>query len=187
MQTILNNTLGQDGISVRLLDPTTTSNGGEGKADSGALSITFNHAIDVPYIPGEPNIPVPGLGNQALPSGVYNAVTTVTLGSSIVAANAARVPNFVSFPVGAPVAPSGPSTTTSPPVAGTGSAIVAPAGSSAAAPSVAAPSVGSRILRAFVAGATMPLGWLLIGLLLCAMVSYQMLLGAWRQLLKDRR
>jgi hypothetical protein len=185
MQTILNNTLGQDGISVRMLEPTSTSNGSEGKANSGALTITFNHAVYVPYIPGEPNIPIPGLGNQALPSGLYNAVTTVTLGSSIVAANAAGVPSFGGLPGVGSVVPPALSGTETHPAVGVGSAIGPPI-PSAAAPSVAPPNVGTRILRAFVAGATVPVGWLILGLLLCAMVSYQMLLGAWSQLLKGR-
>ena len=34
----------------------------------------------MPFIPGEPTIPVPQLGNVGLPAGVYTATTSITFG-----------------------------------------------------------------------------------------------------------
>jgi hypothetical protein len=185
VQNLLNETLGQDGITVRLVGPTTSTTGGASQADSGALVITFKHAIDVPYIPGEPNIPVPGLGNQSLPSGVYDAVTTLTLGSSVVSANGAAVPVFS---LGSPVT-GGPPVASSPlqaqaPAANVGAGMAAPTGSSPLLPSVAGPA--RAVLRAFIPGRSIPVGWLVMGLMVCGFVSYQLLLAAWAQLLKGR-
>lgn len=91
LQTSLNQTLAQDGVSIRLLDPQQTTNGAEGIANSGGLVIAISHDFSVPFInPGAllspitnniPNapaiepciptqdvgqIPIPGLQGQTL-------------------------------------------------------------------------------------------------------------------------
>jgi hypothetical protein len=184
VQSTLDQTFKADGLTVRLLEPTKSSQGGTAAADSGALVITVSHAIDIPYLPGEPTVPVPGLGNVPLPSGLYKATVTVTLGANTVQAIATVPPGAtaVSSPGGAP-SPGGSSTGTGPaigsplPPGGTTTEPVQP-------PVVAAPA-GSG-LSAFVHGASAPVGWVLVGILLCLLFGYPMLYGAWAQLLKGR-
>jgi hypothetical protein len=182
VQNTLNQTLKADGLSVQLLAPAKSTKTGSAKSNSGALVISFSHAIAVPYIPGEPTIPVPGLGNVPLPSGVYKATTTITLGSSVVEAAATLPPAYhpITTPGGAPVSggsPSGGAPDSSFPPPATTTAPVQP-------PLVAAP--GNNGLSAFVHGASVPVGWVLVGILLCLLFGYPMLYGAWAQLLKGR-
>jgi hypothetical protein len=184
VQSTLDQTFKADGLTVRLLKPTKSSQGGTAAADSGALVITVSHAIDIPFLPGEPTVPVPGLGNVPLPSGLYKATVTVTLGASTVQAIATVPPGStgVTSPAGAPP-PGGSSTGIAPaigsplPPGGTTTEPVQP-------PVVAAPT-GSG-LSAFVPGASASVGWVLVGILLCLLFGYPMLYGAWAQLLKGR-
>jgi hypothetical protein len=80
LQQTVNATLTQDGISIQLLNPQLTTNGAQAQADAGGLQISISHQIDVPYIPGEPTIPLPVLGNEGLPAGLYTATTSLTFG-----------------------------------------------------------------------------------------------------------
>jgi hypothetical protein len=193
VQKTLDKTLGKDGILVKLLKPTMSAKGGEGKVNSGALVITFQRAIYVPYIPGEPTIPVPGLGNTPLPSGLYNATTTLTLGSSIVDANATAVPpagKITPSPTGSNHPRSSGSGTPPPTITGSNGtpgspgAITPPA--NAGQPPAVAPSEVSSALQRFIPGLPVAVGWVLIGVLLCLLTSYQLLIAAWSQLVKGR-
>jgi hypothetical protein len=194
IQGIVNHTLAQDGINVRLVKPSTTSKGGAATAESGALEISFQHAIDVPYVPGEPVLNLPGLGNVPLPSGLYKSVTTITLGASSVQANGTAPPPI---PTPTPTrtkpnrlaAPqhggSGPTSNSglpdTRPAAGTHTGGAAPV-----APAVAAPGGVASALEKFIPGLPAPVGWIVIGLLLCLLFSYPMLYGAWAQLVRGR-
>ena len=40
----------------------------------------MTHQFDIPFIPGEPTIPVPQLGNVGLPAGDYTVTTSITFG-----------------------------------------------------------------------------------------------------------
>ncbi len=71
-QSTLNGTLAQDGIAVRLADPTTTTTGPDGHADAGGLVVSFTHAFDIPYVPALPALPsLPDLGSVGIPAGIY--------------------------------------------------------------------------------------------------------------------
>ena len=59
LQKSLDATLAADGISIRVLDPVLTTNGAAGTANAGGLVVSLAHQFDVPFIPGEPTIPVP--------------------------------------------------------------------------------------------------------------------------------
>ncbi len=80
LQQTVDTTLSQDGISIRTLDPKLTNTGASATADAGGLVISIAHQFDVPFIPGEPTIPIPELGNVGLPAGVYTATTSITFG-----------------------------------------------------------------------------------------------------------
>ena len=80
LQELVNGTLSQDGITIALLSPTLTTNGAQASADAGGLQIAISHQLDVPFIPGEPTIPVPELGNTGLPAGLYTVTTSITFG-----------------------------------------------------------------------------------------------------------
>lgn len=80
LQQTVDTTLSQDGISIRLLDPKLTNQGAQASADAGGLAVSISHQLDVPFIPGEPTLPVPELGNTGLPAGVYTVTTSMTFG-----------------------------------------------------------------------------------------------------------
>jgi hypothetical protein len=91
LQETMNATLAQDGISVQLLSPQNTSQGAQASANAGGLQISISHQFDVPFIPGEPTIPVPQLGNVGLPAGIYTATTSITFGLAQASVNASGV------------------------------------------------------------------------------------------------
>jgi len=91
LQQTVDGTLGQDGITIRILNPQLTSTGGEAAADAGGLQIAIAHQVDVPFIPGEPNIPLPQLGNQGLPAGLYTVTTSITFGLAQAAVSATSI------------------------------------------------------------------------------------------------
>ncbi len=91
LQETVNATLSQDGISIQLLNPTNTSQGTQASANTGGLQISISHQFDVPFIPGEPTIPVPQLGNVGLPAGVYTATTSITFGLAEASVDASGV------------------------------------------------------------------------------------------------
>ncbi len=91
LQETVNATLAQDGISVQLLNPQNTSQAAKASANAGGLQIAISHQFDVPFIPGEPTIPVPQLGNVGLPAGIYTATTSITFGLAQASVNASGV------------------------------------------------------------------------------------------------
>ncbi|HUO48968.1 MAG TPA: hypothetical protein VMU09_09055, partial [Acidimicrobiales bacterium] len=95
VQATLNATLAQDGIAVRLADPTTSTSGAEGKGDAGGLVVSFTHTFALPFIPGLPALPaLPGLGSISIPAGLYTVTTSVTLGSAVADAAATVLAPF---------------------------------------------------------------------------------------------
>jgi hypothetical protein len=197
-QTTLNSTLSQDGITVRLADPTTTTTGPEGKADAGGLVVSFTHSIAIPFIPGLPALPsLPNLGSVGIPAGIYTVTAAVTLGSAVTDAAASVLATFndtggllggsgglglgtlggdqgLSSPAdaGAPAtfSPTGPGT------------VGAVTGTTGSAPGLAR-SLFDRLPFAIPA----PVGWVLGSLALCVLVMYPMLLIARWQFLGARR
>jgi hypothetical protein len=91
LQQLVDATLSQDGVSIRLLDPKLTNQGAQASADAGGLQISISHQLDVPFIPGEPTLPVPELGNTGLPAGLYTVTTSITFGMAQASVQAANV------------------------------------------------------------------------------------------------
>jgi len=199
-QQSLDTTLAQDGITVRLLDPVTTTNGAEASSNAGGLVVTASHAFAVPFIPGEPSIPVPGLGNTNLPAGTYNAVTTLTLGGSSTDTSATVALPFadtggLGLPGSAsPITLGIPAMTPTPGSAGsagtTGVAGGAPGGAEtlAGTPGAQASAPLAGTASRLPLGLPVPLAWVLAGVLMCVLVTYPMLLAVrWQFLGRSRR
>jgi hypothetical protein len=196
-QTTLNNTFAQDGITVRLLDPSKSTNGAEGIANSGGLVVSVSHQFAVPYIPGEPSIPVPGLGSTGLPAGTYNATTSFTLGNATTDLQATTIPAFGSdsSSLGLAGGDSGVSLGLSPSTDNSlgsstdlssqslGATDNGTPGSGGSLPPVLASGVAHRLPL----GIPLPVAWVLAGLILCVLVSYPMLLTVRWQFLSGRR
>jgi hypothetical protein len=198
LQQVVDTTFATDGISIRLLNPTETTNGAEGIANSGGLVVSVSHPFTVPYIPGEPTIPLPVLGNQGLPAGTYTAVTSITLGSAATDVTASPIPAATVIPPLAGAVPGlstafGPSgfgfggisspETISP---GSSTQTVAPVGPGTG---LAHPSTGLTAtllpLRPF--GLPAPVGWIIVAVVLCVVFMYPMLMLARWQFLGRRR
>jgi hypothetical protein len=196
-QTTLNNTFAQDGISVRLLDPSKSSNGAEGIANSGGLVVSVSHQFAVPFVPGEPSIPVPGLGNTGLPAGVYNATTSITLGNATSDLQATTIPSFGSDAgslglagggggISLGISPSTDNSLGSSTDFGSqtlGATDNGTSGSGGAIP----PALASRVAHRLPLGIPIPVAWVLAGLILCVLISYPMLLTVRWQFLSGRR
>lgn len=211
VQSSLDQTLSQDGITIRLLDPQQTVNGAEGIANTGGLVISLSHAFNVPFVntgsltsnqvePCIPTqdvgeLPVPGLqgqtvlGNVCLPAGNYTAVTSITLGlaSTDVNANALQA-------VGVPgtVLPSNPLSTLSnaplSPLGGqTSLGSTTGPGTSSPGSSATTQPLAAGLLKFPIRGIPPPLQWVVIGLLLCVIFAYPMMLAARWQFLVGRR
>jgi hypothetical protein len=199
LQQTVDLTLAQDGVSIRVLDPKLTTNGAAASADAGGLVITISHQLDVPFIPGEPTIPVPALGNVGLPAGVYTATTSISFG--LAQANVAAS-GLVSQ-----ILPTSPETTSTG-VLGTGSLGLSPStlgstgfgsgsvqslaasgpGSAAGSGVPQAPAPPTTNATAFpIKGVPPPLGWAITGLVACVLFAYPMLLLARWQFVAGRR
>lgn len=196
-QNALDGTFAQDGIQVRLLDPETTSNGAEGIANSGGLVVSVSHQFDVPYIPDEPTIPVPELGNTGLPAGVYTATTSITLGSVTTDVQASQAQpalgsgtGLSADPPGATSAGIGLGLATGGGLGLTGSSLSSPAGivpsTSAAGPSPSTQALGPSASSRLPLGIPVPVGWLIVAVLACVFMTYPMLLAARWQFLSGR-
>jgi hypothetical protein len=201
LQQTLNSTLGQDGVTIRLVDPQQTSTGAQATANSGGLVIALTHQFAIPFIPGEPTIPIPELGNVGLPAGDYTMTTSVTFGlaeasvdGSALAANTGATGN-----TGAGTAAVTPSTAGTVGNSGatgntgfgftgnTGSAqSLAPTGTGA---STTTPTPGPTNATAFpISGIPPPLGWTITALLACILLAYPLLLLArWQFAASGRR
>lgn len=207
LQQTVNATLAQDGISIRTLDPQLTNSGAMASADAGGLVVAIAHQFDIPFIPGEPTIPVPELGNVGLPAGVYTATTSITFGMAQASATASGVTS------NSGAGPSSPSTTSSAVAAtpdigvpttgnsGSGGAglfsggssqslgITGP-GSSTGQAASASPTtaVSPTTATSFpIRGIPPPLGWTVVALLACILLAYPLLLLARWQFAAVRR
>jgi hypothetical protein len=190
-QRSLDDTLAQDGITVRVVDPQTQTNGAQGTSDSGGLVVSIDHKFSVPYIQGEPTLPVPGLGNVGLPAGDYTATTTVTLGAATSQVAAAVSPSLSGLgpqsPPGGPLSAGALSDATQGLYGSSGP----PLGVSGGSPTASALKGGSESLGANASsrlplGVPVAVGWVLLGLVLCVIFSYPMLLAVRWQFLSGR-
>ncbi len=190
LQQTINATLGQDGINIRLLDPQQTSSGAQATANSGGLVISLVHQFAIPFIPGEPTIPIPELGNVGLPAGDYTMTTSVTFGlaqasvnGSALAANTGASGNTGTGGAGA-----SPSTLGTLGNSGTvGNTGFGFSGGTGSAQSLAptgggtgtTPTPGPTNATAFpISGIPPPVGWTITALLACILLAYPLLLLA---------
>jgi hypothetical protein len=200
LQQTVNATLGQDGVNIRLLDPQQTSNGAQASANSGGLVISLTHQFAVPFIPGEPTLPIPELGNVGLPAGDYTMTTSITFGLAQASVDASSPPPSTGTTgntgTGASTAASATGTLGTTGVTGnTGfgslgsqglaQSLGAPTGTTGAA----APSPGPTTATAFpINGIPAPLGWTVTALLACALLAYPLLvLARWQFATAGRR
>ena len=189
VESLLQRTLAQDGISIRAVSPHTTTEGGAATADAGGIVVTLRRVVPALGIPGLPALAVPGgpivpLGTPELP-----LVIEIVLGHARVSTNATGIPTDA-LP---DVAPPGTD------VLGTGVASeVAPtgAGASAAAALNPLPAVevggGGGLEPAVASGPTGPLGspipipWVIAGVAVSIMLCGPLLGYARWQLLEGR-
>jgi hypothetical protein len=201
LQKTLDATLAQDGISIRVLNPKLTTNGAEGTANAGGLSVALAHQFDVPFIPGEPTIPVPQLGNVGLPAGLYNMTTSITFGMAQVdvsatalgAAAGSGAAGSGSTDAGGVTPPDSSSFDSS-----SGTGLTTFGGTSGAVENLSTTGPGSANANrtsspatsatAFpIRGVPAPLGWAVTALALCMLLAYPLLLLARWQFLAGRR
>lgn len=195
LQQTVDATLAQDGVSIRVLDPKLTTTGAQATANAGGLVIAISHQFDVPFIPGEPTIPVPVLGNVGLPAGLYTATTSITFGLAQASVNATSLgaasstsPTDTGSSLGPSTLGSGFGTGFGTPTGGLGgtSQSLAPTGPGSA-PASAAPPAPSAATDFPVRGIPPPLGWTITVLLACLLVAYPLLLLARWQFVAGRR
>jgi hypothetical protein len=200
LQQTVDATLAQDGISIRVLDPELTTSGAQASANAGGLVIAISHQFDVPFIPGEPTIPVPDLGHVGLPAGLYTATTSITFGlaESMVdatgvapqASSSTTSSGISTFPVIGGVSGTFGTgfTTTAPPLTST----LPPTGPGSATGNgvgggVITSSVGETGTAFPIRGVPAPLGWTVAALLACLLAAYPLLLVARWQFVSQRR
>jgi hypothetical protein len=203
LQKTLDATLAQDGISIRVLDPKLTTNGAEGIANAGGLSVAVAHQFDVPFIPGEPTLPVPGLGNVGLPAGLYTTTTSITFGMAQVDVSATALGADLAPGSGAAGNGSTDASGVTPPDSSSfdsssGTGLTTFGGTSGAVQDLSTTGPGSANANrtspiatsatAFpIRGIPAPLGWAVAALLLCMLLAYPLLLLARWQFLAGRR
>lgn len=196
LQKSLDATLAADGISIRVLDPVLTTNGAAGTANAGGLVVSLAHQFDVPFIPGEPTIPVPELGNVGLPAGLYTMTTSITFGMAQVDVSATGIPAATGTGPTSAVGPVAGALPTQP--FDNGSGLTTFGGTPGTVESVATTGPGSATSNpptptptaatAFpIRGIPAPLGWLITALLACVLIAYPLLLLARWQFLAGRR
>ena len=205
VQSSLDSTLSQDGISVRLLDPQKTTNNAEGVANSGGLVVSIAHNFSAPFLNTgaltggavQPCIPtqsiIPGqsaLGDVCLPAGNYTAVTSVTLGLATTDVTATAITPeapLTTLPLPATLSDTG----TSIPLIDNGGlslgTVTGPGASSGNAGGPSASAFGPRLLHFPIRGIPAPVGWVVVGIILCVLFAYPMLLAARWQFLVGRR
>ncbi len=203
LQQVLDTTLGQDGVNIQLLNPQTTTSGAQASASAGGLSISLTHQFDIPYIPGEPTLPLPELGNVGLPAGDYTMTTSITFGLAQASVDASGT-TPVTANTAAAAGNTGAATAASPSgAAGTlgntgnsGGGIfggpgsvqsLAPTGPGTGAASTPSPAPTSA--TAFpINGIPAPVGWTVTALLACILLAYPLLLLArWQFAAAGRR
>jgi hypothetical protein len=200
LQQTVNSTLGQDGVSIQLLSPQQTANGAQATANSGGLQISLTHQFAIPFIPGEPTIPIPLLGNVGLPAGDYTMTTSVTFGlAQATAVASAAAGNTGTGNTGAATAPA-PSTLGTLGNTGntgfSGNTGLGSLGNTGTAQSLAAPATSGSGTQPAPTTATSfpingippPLGWSITALLACVLLAYPLLLLArWQFAAAGRR
>ena len=208
LQETVDATLTQDGIAIQLLNPTNTTQGAQASTDTGGLQISLSHQFDVPFIPGEPTIPVPQLGNTGLPAGLYTATTSITFGLAQASVDASGLSSGNSGNTGGAPAPA-PAAALSggSPLAGqgntgvtgnTGTGVFGTTGSVQSlgvtgntAPGAASPAGPAPLpltSTSFpIRGIPPPLGWAVTALLACILAAYPLLLLARWQFSGRRR
>ncbi|HZU80715.1 MAG TPA: hypothetical protein VE991_12425, partial [Acidimicrobiales bacterium] len=199
LQKSLDATLAQDGIVIRLLDPVQTVTGAEGLANSGGLVISLAHSFNVPFINTgaltggalQPCIPIPQLGSSCLPAGNYTATTSVTLGLATVDVNATGLAAQLNTN----------DTTTTLGAGGLGGSDLGlgnlGGGSFTSVGSLSGPGVSTSsnggsnqaigLTHFPIRGVPAPLGWVVVGIILCVVFAYPMLIAARWQFLVGRR
>jgi hypothetical protein len=210
LQYSLDQTLAQDGITIRLVDPEQTSNGAEGIANSGGLVVSISHNFSVPFVnlgaltgnALQPCIPTQditqalgqggGLGSVCLPAGNYTAVTSITLGFATTDVNASALQSL-----GVPsvnLGPTGPGPTGLGLLPGTTGTGLTALGNQTSLGTVSGPgappatsSPGGGLFRLTLHGIPNPVGWVVGGILLCILAAYPMMLVARWQFLVGRR
>lgn len=199
LQQTVNATLGQDGVNIRLLDPKQSSNGAQASADAGGLVISLTHEFAVPFIPGEPTLPIPELGNVGLPAGDYTMTTSITFGLAQASVNAsAPLPSTgTTGNTGAAASTSASTLGTAGTTGVTGNTGFGSLGSSGLAQSIGAPTgntgstttPGPTNATAFpIRGIPAPLGWTVTALLACVLLAYPLLvLARWQFAAAGRR
>jgi hypothetical protein len=203
LQQTVDSTLGQDGVNIRLLDPQQTSSGAQASANSGGLVISLSHEFAVPFIPGEPTLPIPELGNVGLPAGDYTMTTSITFGLAQASVNAsAPVPSTGTTGNTGSGASTNPSTPGTPATLGTtgvtGNTGLGTLGSQGLAQSLgaptgatggSAPTTATTNATAFpISGIPAPVGWTVTALLACVLLAYPLLLLArWQFATAGRR
>jgi hypothetical protein len=199
LQQTINGTFGQDGITVTLINPTLTSSGGTASANAGGLEVSIAHQLDVPFVPGEPNVPLPQLGNQGLPAGNYTVTTSITFGlaqTSVAATSLAGEISPVPSTTVTTVAPTSVAPTGNTGNTGTGGSAgtlgsttqsfsvptgsvqsLAPTGLGSS-PTSAPTSLASTPASFPIPSVPAPLGWAITGALGCFIFCYPLLLLA---------
>lgn len=195
LQKSLDTTLSQDGITITLLNPQLTNNGAQASASAGGLLVSMSHQFAVPFIPGEPTIPVPELGNVGLPAGLYTATTSITFGlanasvtASGLAAQIAPLPGSTSIGLIGSAGVSGSSGVFgTEPGGSAGVQTVAPSGPGSATPNPASSTLPAGATDFPLPGVPPPIGWTVTAILACGLLAYPLLLLARWQFVAGRR
>jgi hypothetical protein len=195
IQTLLDATLAQDGISIRSIAPVVTHDGGQASASAGALAITLERTAPAVSVPGLPALSIPGVATVALGTPDLPMHIEMRIGDARAAANATAVPSFdtggegvggstgggglavdaTTFDSGASV--TGPGASVEGALTGGGGGPVDSGGAALALQPTADASSSRGI----------PVGWVIVGFLGAIVVSGPLLGYARWQLLEGRR
>ncbi|MDE3087053.1 MAG: hypothetical protein KGJ77_09845 [Acidobacteriota bacterium] len=206
VQSSLNATLAQDGVTIRLVDPQQTVSGAEGAANTGGLVVSISHAFNVPFVNTgaltnnalQPCIPTQdvtgplgsqGLGNFCLPAGNYTAVTSITLGYADSDVNANVIQGLDGLGTSLGGLDNGLPASGTTPGAGLASLGQTSLGN-VTGPGTGgsgSPAGGRSAFRFPIRGIPAPVGWVIVGALLCVLFAYPMMLAARWQFLVGRR
>lgn len=197
VQSVLQRTLAAAKLSVRVVDPTTSTAGASAVANSGGLVITGDRQLPAAGVPGLPALSLPGAPPVPLGTPPVPLHTEVIYGAARVSAaatTAGPATDAVVLPVLTPTSPgSGPVDTSavpSPDAAPAGAAPSQPSTPSAAAPGGSPGSGATELsagpIAALPRGAPVPVSWIVIGVLLSA-AGVGPLLGYARWQLLDGR
>jgi hypothetical protein len=191
VQSALNSALADGGLTIKLISPETSVQGGQAVASSGGVDLVVQQTLPAVGVPGVPSITVPG--EPPIPLGTPGAPVRyqLTLGEAQATVDATSAPAFSSGSSGGTSAPaagggssssapvsSGPPTISSLPGAAAGSA---PAGAAGTPSSAYRPAPAS-----LPTSSSVPLGWVIIAVLVSFMAAGPLLGYARWQLLEGR-